>query len=195
MPTTKGSAPKPASHMIYQLKVTLQDSKPPIWRRIQVPADITLSKLHHILQTVMGWSDSHLHQFIVGDTFYGIPDPDSAMDMDTENEGRAKLNQIAPAEKSKFDYEYDFGDSWEHRILVEKILPAEEGAQYPLCLNGKRACPPEDVGGVGGYDEFLEAIQDADHPDHEEMLEWADEDFDPEAFDLEAINKALKKLK
>jgi Plasmid pRiA4b ORF-3-like protein len=195
MPTPKGAATKPASHMVYQLKVTLQDSKPPIWRRIQVSADITLSKLHHIVQTVMGWSDSHLHQFIVGDTFYGIPDPDSFMDMDTKYESRAKLNQIAPAEKSKFVYEYDFGDSWEHLILVEKILPAEEGAQYPVCLTGKRACPPEDVGGVWGYDEFLAAIRDADHPDHEEMLEWADGDFDPEAFDLEAVNKALKKLK
>ncbi len=195
MPTAKEAATKPASHTVYQLKVTLRDSKPPIWRRIQVLADIPLSKLHRILQAAMGWSDSHLHQFIVGDTFYGIPDPDSFMDTGTKYESRAKLNQIAPAEKFKFVYEYDFGDSWEHLILVEKILPATEGAQYPVCLTGKRACPPEDVGGVWGYDEFLEAIKDPKHPDHEEMLEWADGDFDPEAFDLDAINKALKKLK
>lgn len=195
MPTPKETTAKPASQTIYQLKVTLTDSKPPIWRRIQVPADITLSKLHHILQTAMGWSDSHLHQFIVGDTFYGVPDPDAAPDMETKNESRVKLSKIAPAEKSRFVYEYDFGDSWEHAILVEKILPAAEGVQYPLCLTGKRACPPEDVGGVWGYDEFLEAIKDPKHPDHEEMLEWADEGFDPEAFDLDAINKALRKMK
>lgn len=150
MPVQEAPIAKPTAGSVYQLKVTLQDSKPPIWRRILVPADITLSKLHRILQVTMGWSDSHLHQFIVADTYYGVSEPGAGfgMDMEVKNESRVKLDKIAPAEKSRIIYKYDFGDSWEHQILVEKILPAEEGAPYPLCITGKRACPPEDVGGV-----------------------------------------------
>ncbi len=182
-----------ATPTIHQLKVTLYDSKPPIWRRVQVPSDITLSKLHTILQVVMGWTDSHLHQFIVGTTYYGIPDPDS--DRDVKSEPRAKLNQIAPQENAKFTYEYDFGDDWLHDIVVEKILPAVEGRHYPVCLKGKRACPPEDCGGVWGYASFLEAIRDPSHPEHDDMLEWAGGDFDPEAFDVETVNRQLARLR
>ena len=140
---------------IYQMKVTLMDSKPPIWRRIQVPSDISLSKLHHILQAVMGWTDSHLHQFVAGDKIYGVPDPDYGFEV--INERRVKLSQMAKGEKAKFRYEYDFGDNWQHQLLVEKVLPAEPGVHYPRCLTGKRACPPEDCGGVWGYSTFLEA--------------------------------------
>jgi len=178
---------------IYQIKVTLQESKPPIWRRIQVPSDITLAKLHRILQVVMGWSDSHLHQFTVGETHFGEPHPDYFFEM--HNEKRYKLNQIVPGEGFKFDYEYDFGDSWGHVLLVEKILPAEPGAQYPVCLKGVRACPPEDVGGIWGYQGFLEAIRDPDHPEHDQMLEWIGGEFHPLAFDLEAVNRGLKRLR
>ncbi|MDP9312438.1 MAG: plasmid pRiA4b ORF-3 family protein [Chloroflexota bacterium] len=178
---------------IYQLKVTLHDSKPPIWRRVQVPSDITLSKLHDILQIVMGWTDSHLHQFIVGQTYYGIPDP--MWGRDVKNERRTKLHQVAPEEKAKFTYEYDFGDDWLHDIVVEKILPAVEGTHYPLCIKGKRACPPEDCGGVWGYDSFLEAIRNPNHPEHDDMLEWAGGDFDPEAFDMEDVNRQLTRLR
>jgi Plasmid pRiA4b ORF-3-like protein len=196
MPAPKPPIAKPTTGSVYQLKVTLRDSKPPIWRRIQVPADITLAKLHRIIQVTMGWSNSHMHQFIVGDAYYGVPDSgmDFGMDMEVKSESKVKLDKVAAAEKSRFVYEYDFGDSWEHQILVEKILPATEGAQYPICLAGKRACPPEDIGGVWGYDGFLEAIKDPEHPEHDDMVEWMDEDFDPEAFDLERINKALKRL-
>ncbi|HRV94457.1 MAG TPA: plasmid pRiA4b ORF-3 family protein, partial [Anaerolineae bacterium] len=105
-----------------------------------------------------------------------------------------RLNQIAPGEKTKFVYEYDFGDSWEHVILVEKILPPEPGVHYPRCIKGKRAGPPEDVGGIWGYEDFLEAIKDPKHPQHEAMLEWAGDDFDPEAFDMSGVNEALEKL-
>ena len=180
---------------IYQIKVTLRDSKPPIWRRIQVPGDINLGKLHRILQEVMGWTDSHLHQFIVGNTYFGQPDPDYGDMYDMRDEKRVKLSQIAPAEKFKFRYEYDFGDSWEHELLVEKILPPEPGVHYPVCLKGKRACPPEDVGGVWGYPDFLEAIQNPDHPEHEDMLEWIGGEFDPEAFDLDEVNEALRHVR
>jgi hypothetical protein len=181
---------------IYQIKVTLEYSKPPIWRRIQVPGDVNLRKLHRILQEVMGWSDYHLHQFIVGETYYGEPHPDyEGFGFQMRDEKRVKLAQIVPAEKFKFFYEYDFGDSWEHQLLVEKILPPEPGVHYPRCLKGKRACPPEDVGGVWGYDSFLEAIRDPDHPEHDDMLEWIGGEFDPEAFDLDEINATLKGIR
>jgi hypothetical protein len=178
---------------IYQIKVTLKDSKPPIWRRILVRSDITLAALHRILQAVMGWWDYHLHQFIVGQTYFGQPHPDYGFEM--RDERRVRLNQIAPSEGSRFVYEYDFGDSWEHILLLEKVLEPEPGQQYPVCVKGKRACPPEDVGGVWGYEGFLEAIGDPDHPEHEEYLEWIGGEFDPEEFDLDAVNEALRALR
>ncbi len=179
---------------VYQIKVTLKHSKPPIWRRIQVRGNTKLSKLHLILQQVMGWDNYHLHQFIVGgNTYYGEPNPDfDGWGLDMRDEKRVTLNQIAPRAKSKFIYEYDFGDSWEHIMLVEKILPPEKGAHYPRCIKGKRACPPEDVGGVWGYDDFVEAIKDPKHPEHSGMLDWVGGKFDPEEFDLDAVNEALK---
>jgi hypothetical protein len=188
----KGDQPDAA---IYQLKVTLRGSKPPIWRRILVPADTSLSKLHRILQATMGWYDAHLHQFIVGRTFYSPPSGYGFDELDAESTRGVKLNMIAPREKSKFIYEYDFGDSWEHEILVEKILPREPGTRYPVCIKGKRACPPEDCGGVWGYAALLETIADPSHPEHEEMLEWLGNGFDPEAFDLEAINQRLRSIR
>ena len=175
---------------IYQLKVTLKGSKPPIWRRVEVFDQITLFSLHKVLQVVMGWTDSHLHQFVIGDKYYGLPDPG----FDIVNEKRFKLSQLPLGEKSKFIYEYDFGDSWEHEILIEKILPEAEGKKAPVCLKGKRACPPEDIGGIWGYAEFLEVIHDLKHPEHEGMLEWVGGQFDSEAFDLAEVNERLKRI-
>jgi hypothetical protein len=182
-----------AKNDIYQIKVTLKNSKPPIWRRIQVPGDVKLSKLHLILQEVMGWADYHLHQFIVNGIYYSTPHPDDFYEV--KDERRVALHQVASGEKFKFIYEYDFGDSWEHELLVEKVMPPEQGAYYPRCIKGKRACPPEDVGGVWGYDDFLEAIKDPDHPEHEAMLDWVGGEFDPEEFDLDGINEALKHIR
>lgn len=176
---------------IYQIKVTLNGSKPPIWRRIQVRGDITLAKLHGILQVVMGWEDYHLHAFRVEGIEYGRPDPDFPVQSDK----RVKLEQLIPGEKTKFRYEYDFGDAWEHVLEVEKILPPEPDAHYPRCLAGKRACPPEDVGGIWGYADFLAAVRDPKHPEHEELLEWAGGEFDPEAFDLDAVNRTLARIR
>jgi len=176
--------------VIYQIKVTLKDSKPPIWRRIQVRGDVTLAQFHTILQLVMGWGDYHLHAFRLGGMEYGQPEPELRMRSDKS----VKLNQLIPGEKFKFQYEYDFGDSWDHMLEVEKVLPAEPGVHTPSCLAGKRACPPEDVGGVWGYIEFLEAIRDPEHPEHEEQLEWAGGEFDPEAIDLDEVNRELAKI-
>ena len=175
---------------VYQLKITLQGSKPPIWRRIQVRGSTTLAKLHAILQIVMGWTDSHLHQFIVGDVYYGIPDPDWGDEVKSER--RVKLGHIVARVNDRLVYEYDFGDSWAHTIVVEQVLVPEPGTTYPVCLTGKRACPPEDVGGIWGYAEFLEAIRDPRHPEHATMLQWVGGHFDPQAFDVAAVNRAFK---
>jgi hypothetical protein len=188
------AAKRAAKGPIYQIKVTLEESKPPIWRRLLVRSDITLGDLHAIIQAAMGWWDYHLHQFIVGETYYGVPDPDYDDYLEMHDEEEVTLAQVAPREGVKFRYEYDFGDGWLHQVLVEKVLPPEPGQSYPVCVKGRRACPPEDVGGMWGYQDFLEAIQDPNHEEHEEYLEWVGGEFDPEAFDLDGVNVALSDL-
>ncbi len=182
----KKKAATPAT--VYQIKVTLEGGKPPIWRRLLVPADLTLGDLHLIIQIAIGWTDSHLHQFFIGDETYGTPHPDMEWTLD---EDRVKLAQVIPGEKFKFRYEYDFGDSWSHLILVEKVLPGEPGQPYPTCVTGKRSGPPEDCGGIWGYAEFVEAMADPKHPEHKNLKEWYNGDFDPEAFDLAEVNRML----
>jgi Plasmid pRiA4b ORF-3-like protein len=185
-------APRSTTRVVYQIKVTLKGSKPPIWRRIQVTSETTLVQLHRILQRVMGWEGSHLYQFVIGGIPYG--EPALLGELDAEDARTATLEALGPREKSKFLYEYDFGDSWDHELLVEKRLPLEAGKRYPVCLTGKRACPPEDCGGIWGYASVLEAIRDPEHPEHEEMLEWIGGEFDPEAFDLDEVNRELQHL-
>ncbi|MGB8719543.1 MAG: plasmid pRiA4b ORF-3 family protein [Desulfobacterales bacterium] len=174
----------------YQLKVSLKGAKPPIWRRFMVDGAITLAELHDVLQIVMGWSDSHLHQFTVNGAAYGIPDPE----FDSEgvrDERKVGLAQVLQDEKDAIIYEYDFGDGWTHKIALEKILPFDAKATLPACIKAKGACPPEDVGGLWGYYELLETLKDPKHPEHEENKEWVGEDFDPDAFDLEEVNAQL----
>ena len=182
------------STQIYQIKVTLDDTHPPIWRRILVPGNTTLLRLHDILQIVMGWEDYHLHMYNIEGLIYGDPADDEYGDLGTLDEVNYKLSQVIYAEGQRFTYEYDFGDSWDHTLLVEKILPPAEGVRYPLCLKGKRACPPEDVGGVWGYENFMEAIRDPNHAEHEEYLAWVGGEFHPEDFDLEEINTRLRRM-
>ena len=178
--------------VIYQLKITLQDIKPPVWRRVQVK-DCTLAKLHGIIQTCLGWSISHLHAFEVGGEQFGEPDPDGMME--TEDERKAKLSRVVAQGFKKFSYTYDFGDNWDHTIQVEKVLDAEAGVRYPRCTAGKRACPPEDCGGAWGYHDFLEAIQNPKHERHEDLLEWVGGEFDPEKLDIEAVNEKLRRIR
>jgi len=141
----------------------------------------------------MGWTNSHLHSFTIQGIDYGEPMPELGFDeMGLRNEEPVKLSRVIRGEKFKFLYLYDFGDSWEHDILVEKILEADPEIDYPICIKGKRACPPEDCGGAWGYQGFLEAIQDPNHPEHEEMLEWVGGEFDPEDPELEGVNPQLK---
>ncbi len=191
MAQTKSATDAP----IYQIKVTLEDSKPPIWRRLLVRSDSTLADLHDIIQAAFGWWDYHLHQFIVGEIHFGVPDPDYEDYLEMKDEQDVTLRQVVPREGSKFRYEYDFGDSWLHQVLLEKILSPEPGQVYPLCIKGRRARPPEDVGGMWGYYHFLKAIADPEHEEHDEYLEWVGGEFDPETFDLEEINQALRALR
>ncbi len=180
------------SDRIYRLKITLRDISPPIWRRVEVKGNSSLYKLHQVIQESFGWFDSHLHQFIVDGEFYGESFPDA--DFELKSGRRFKLFQAAPAAGDKFLYEYDFGDGWLHEIKVEAIEEAGAGVTYPRCTKGKRSCPPEDVGGPWGYENFLEAINDPDHDEHEEYLEWVGGSFDPEDFDLKAVNSELKTI-
>jgi hypothetical protein len=181
------------TRVVYQIKVTLKESKPPIWRRMQVTSETTLARLHRILQRVMGWEGYHLYQFVVGGMAYG--DPSMLEEMEGEDARKVTLATLVRGEKSKFLYEYDFGDSWDHELLIEKVLPCDAGKRYPVCLTGKRACPPEDCGGIWGYASFLDAIQHPQHPEHEDMLEWVGGAFDPEAFDLDEVNREIQNLK
>ena len=177
---------------IYRIKVTLRHIAPPVWRRIEIPADIKLGKLHDVLQMAMGWTDSHLHGFRAGRDSYGVPDPNFPGDFN--NERNVRLNQIAN-EGDTIIYDYDFGDSWEHDLKIEKTLPPEPGAHYPRCLKGSRACPPEDCGGPWGYQNLLDALKDPKHENHEEMLEWFGDEIDSEAFDLDEVNQVLKRMR
>lgn len=175
---------------IFQLKITLVGSKPPIWRRVEVPASDTLAQLHTIIQTAMGWHNCHLHQFTMGGAHYGIPDPGDFVEI--HDERQVTLAQRFTAPKQKLTYEYDFGDGWEHALLVEKLLPADATVRYPRCTAGKRACPPEDCGGIWGYAALLEAIADPQHPEHDDKLAWVGGAFEAEQFDVAAVNAALQ---
>jgi hypothetical protein len=169
------------------IKVTLERIRPPIWRRLEVPAELTLADLHQVIQAAMGWTDSHMHAFEVGGAQYSDPEFDSGNNFRDEN--AITLARALPREKATMRYEYDFGDSWRHRIVLEKILPAGERGGV-VCLAGKRACPLEDCGGIPGYYQLLGARHSPDDPELREILEWA-QDFDPEHFDLAELNERL----
>jgi hypothetical protein len=193
-PIAATPAPRTDTNPVYQLKITLQDSTPPIWRRVQVRGNTSLSRLHAILQVVMGWTDSHLHEFVIRDVRYGMADMEWDPLDRPRDERRVRLGQLLAREKDRFVYEYDFGDGWSHDILIEKIMPPEPGLPYPRCIAGKRACPPEDVGGLSGYKHFLTAIRNPQHEEHDELLVWAGGTFDPEAFDSDAVNQSLGRV-
>jgi hypothetical protein len=194
MPRSANTAPV----RIAQLKVTLRDSKPPIWRRVLVPDTFTLGDLHTAIQVAMGWTNSHLHNFTIGQNVYGMTGDDMGFEfdfgMDDIDEDSVTLREVLPAEGKKFRYEYDFGDGWEHEVLVEKILPMEGGAAYPRCIKGKRACPPENCGGIWGYMEMLETLQHPESPEYAELREWLDRDLDPEAFSEDEVNALLAQI-
>jgi hypothetical protein len=183
----------------YQLKITLTDSKPAIWRRFAVDSEIDLSTLHYVIQTVMGWRNSHLHQYRQKNVLYGELHDDfglgSGSKYKTVDEGKYRLNQVLIKPKDKIMYEYDFGDSWYHDLVLEKILDRDDNLKTPICSEGAMACPPEDCGGIWGYYDMLETIKNPNNPEYEHIVDWLGEGFNPEEFHLETINRDLKRFK
>ncbi len=180
---------------LLQLRIDLESIRPPIWRRVVVPETITLAKLHRVIQIIMGWKDAHMHLFEVAGQRYGKPDPESAeWGTPIHSERRATLaGSLAGA--TSLIYIYDFGDYWRHRIKIEAIMPPDSELRHPICTAAHHACPPDDVGGPCGYMNFLDAMLDPNHPEHNSMLQWYGRAFDPEAVDLEAINAELEAIK
>ena len=181
------------AEMILQVRITIQGIEPPIWRRLHLPFDLNLAQLHEVIQAAFGWTDSHLHQFIIGGLVYGAPEVDDT--------GDRKIFEATEVFLRDFDlyyephprllYVYDFGDSWHHLIEFEDFCQRQPGVKYPTCVDGVRHRPPEDVGGTGGYEEFLEAWLDPEHEEHKSMRQWAGKAFEPEKFDLTKTNKAI----
>jgi hypothetical protein len=192
---SQGIGSIPASERLFQFNITLVESKPPIWRRIQVK-NCTLDKFHERIQTAMGWNNSHLHRFEIKGERYGVPEylDDGYDDFHCIDSTITKISEVVPEDGKRihFLYLYDFGDNWRHEVIFEGCLRAESGQRYPLCIEGERACPPEDVGGVSGYLEYLEALADPSHEQHDEFLEWRGP-FDPEKFDSAKTTKLMRR--
>ena len=184
----------------YQLRIAIRGTKPPIWRRIIVPPSMKLDRLHDVIQTVMGWEDCHLHMFIKGRQRYSIPSPWDddfrmpGMPRDID-ERKYRISQLLKRAKDWITYEYDFGDSWEHRITLQKILPYDPAVRLPACIGGKRRCPPEDSGGVWGYYDKLDILKDPGNRDYEHIREWMGEDFDPEVFSAHPVDLVLGRMR
>ncbi|MFF8883156.1 plasmid pRiA4b ORF-3 family protein [Streptomyces flaveolus] len=190
-----GKTPQTApGKTVHKIKITLRDSRPPIWRRLQVPSGITLRELHDVIQAAFGWEDYHMWAVETGQDRYGVAD----RDLGIRSAASKRLGQVAPHTGDRLRYTYDFGDDWEHDILIEDITEAEPDTAYPRCLTGRRACPPEDCGGIWGYDYLVEILADPQHEEHEDRLEWLSLDsadqFDPTAFDAAQVNSALSAL-
>jgi hypothetical protein len=187
----KSAGPAP----VYQIKVGLRGAKPPIWRRLQVSADISLARLHEVIQVAFGWEDSHLHVFETPYGRFGTADAE----LGHRAEAPVTLEQVAPGVNDKISYTYDFGDNWDHDILIEKVLDRDQKTTYPRCTGGRRAAPPEDCGGVWGYADLMEILSDPANPEHRDRLEWLGlddaTDFTPERFDAEAVTRALSALR
>jgi hypothetical protein len=196
----KARAKLDPAHVQLQLKVTLLDLQPAIWRRLLVPATIKLPKFHTVLQLAFGWTNSHLHAFRLEEDSYEANPPKDAFaelfgsDLQRHDEKKFRLCDLLHAPKDWLIYEYDFGDSWQHEVLVEKLLPGTT-AKTVSCLAGARAGPPDDCGGPPGYDNLLEAIANPKHPEHQHLVEWLGDPFDPQAFNLDGLNKSLNRLK
>ncbi len=192
MPKTKTAATK----SICQLKVTLVGTEPPIWRRLQVPGNVTLRKLAAIINTAMGWQSYHLHEFHLGKEVWGVRTPaGDDVGYEVNDDRKSTLAEVAPRRSSEIRYTYDIGDGWLHRVVVERIVDPQPKQHYPACLEGQRACPPEDCGGIPGFYNLLDVLGDPKHPDHEGLSEWVGGKFDAEAFDLEETNKALHRIR
>ena len=185
---TKAVQPKKgANNGVVSLKVTLRGTRPPVWRRLLIPSTMTLAELHQAIQAAMGWEDCHLHSFDIAGRQYGDR---HAVD-DVADENRLTLNGLVNSGVARFAYTYDFGDNWEHTVVIEKRAPPLEPASYPTCVAGKRNCPPEDCGGPWGYEHLLAVLADPAHPERAEQSEWLGEEFDPDEFAIDIANATL----
>lgn len=185
-----------AVQQLLQLKVTLKGSKPPIWRQLIISNMVPLDRFHRVLQIAMGWESYHMHQFEAHGKVYGSVEGEAAIDLeDVLDQRKFKLHQLLATAKDAITYTYDFGDDWQHKIVVEKVLPWDPNTPQPQVIKAKGACPPEDVGGIWGYNDFLAAVKDPKNPDHEELLDWCGGEFDPNAYDLDLVNQRLLKEK
>jgi hypothetical protein len=173
------------------MKITLLGSKPPVWRRFLVDNNITFHELHNIIQEIMGWSNYHLYQFTINGLSILVPNED--YDDEYEDSQKVRLKDFLNTEKQKFSYLYDFGDNWKHILVVEKFISSASADKYPICVDGKMACPPEDCGGIYGFEDFIKIMRNKKHPDHKEMLDWLGERFDPKQFDKNVVNKRLRR--
>lgn len=184
------------SDAILRLKIVLADTEPPIWRRVEVPAEMTLKELHAVIQGAMGWENAHLYQFHVGrETIAGPGLGGGGWGASPSiGAGRLRLQDLAARGIKRFSYVYDMGDSWEHSIRIERSSSADPAASYPRLVDGALHCPPEDVGGVPGFYALLDAMSDTKHPDHDDRMEWYGGRFDPEEFDIERVRKDLNRI-
>jgi hypothetical protein len=169
---------------VYQIHITLTRFEPTIWRRASIPADVSLADFHIVIQILMGWDNEHLFQFGKGKTIYSADD---------EEFEYIKLSDLLKRQNEKVIYEYDFGDSWKHEIILEKIFD-NEVLKFPICLGGEMSCPPEDCGGVWGYSDLLEVLKSPEHEDYEDIIEWMGGEFDPGHFDIDEVNTILKRF-
>ncbi len=184
----KALAPKKNAGMnVITMKVMLRGIKPPVWRRLAMPGTMTLGDLHLAIQAAMGWYDCHLHAFDIGGEQYG----DQRSVDDVADENRLTLSRLLRSSVVRFTYTYDFGDDWEHTVAFEKNEPGVEGVSYPICITGKGGCPPEDCGGIWGYQELLSILADPAHPEYDERIDWVNESLNPGKFDLERANTLL----
>jgi hypothetical protein len=178
---------------IIQLKLSLDHTEPPIWRRVLVEKEISFDELHEIIQIVMGWDNYHLYEFnINGCKISEAFEDDMDFGVKIIDSSSVTLDEFINGSKIKFKYLYDFGDGWEHSIKVEKFLNKDENLFYPICIDGELNCPPEDCGGVWGFYNLLEVIKNKKHPEHKETLEWLGEKYDALAFDKDEVNKVFK---
>ena len=180
----------------FTLRISLERSDPEIWRRFQVTDTMTLDDLHDTIQIVMGWTDSHLHRFSIAGTDYSkiLPDVVERDGQDAIDEDDVLIGDVIKKKGQKFVYIYDYGDNWRHNLVVEAIGEPAPGQYYPVCLEGERACPPEDCGAIWGYYQMLESLRDPDHEEHARYLEWLGGHFDPDHFDLESRNAILERF-
>ncbi len=195
VPNTATTAPAPRSGGgVFQLKVTLKGTKPAVWRRVLVDGASTLDHVHDVIQAAFGWWDYHLHDFEIDGTNYGVPDPDDDWGVPTTAESGFRLDSVAEV-GSRFLYRYDFGDNWRHDVVVEKVVPSDGTTVVPACVDGRRACPPEDCGGVGGFEHLLEILADSRHPEHSDRREWIGRKYDPAVFDPSEFEENLRNAK